>query len=122
MGKYVTDAGSRYIVKDERLEEAYAWLEDAGEFAFVVGHGNGTTHLGANGYEEMFCGEMADDFHLAVEAFMALFCEPGSYACFCYDNHGPIHMLIWKDELIHNQAIGSNNPFASKIADFERRL
>lgn len=121
MGYYASDAGSRYIVKDENLEAAYEWLKGEDEFAHKVGHLDGCTWLSADGYEDMFCGDVRFSVDKYIKEFMERFCEPGSYACHCIDEFSQ-YALYWKDENgVHDEAEEVGNPFAEKILELEGR-
>ena len=96
MGTYVVDAGSKYIVKNERLEKAYKYLEEHGEFAYVVDKEPGRTILGADGMNDMFCGEVSYHYESYCADFMREFCEPSSYACF-KDLDQFEFVIVWKD-------------------------
>ena len=120
MSIYVNDAGSRYIVKYERLKEAYAWLEHEGEFAHVVGSGDGVIYLGADGYDDMFCGDTCCGFAEYVAKFMDWFCENGSYACFYCNDYDDEYTLVWKEDgLVQEETVVLGNPFTDKIAQLE---
>lgn len=117
MTMYAADAGSRYIVRDPKLKEAYAWLEHEGEFAHVTGHLDGCTWLSADGTEDMFCGEVAYSVGDLITEFMRLFCEPGSYACHYVDDFDE-YGLYWVDgDGVHQAFESAANPFAGKIAE-----
>ena len=121
MSVYVNDAGSRYIVKYERLKEAYTWLEHEGEFAHVIGNGDGTVHLGADGYDDMFCGDTCWGFAEYAAKFMDLFCESGSYACFYCNDYDDEYTLVWRDETgVSTETKTVGNPFAEMIEHLER--
>ena len=117
MGTLVLDAGSRYIVKNENLEAAYRWLEKEGEFALVIGNGEGVTYLGADGNEEMFCGNMSYGFTEDVRRFMELFCENKSFACFKYPDDFT-YAICWKDNgVVYWDFEEWDNPFYEKIRE-----
>ena len=120
MSMYAMDAGSKYLVKAENLDDAYEWLEKNGEFAHRIGVHGDCVILSANGYEDMFCGDVCYGIGELIEEFLEQFCEPGSYACqrvddFCqYD-------LYWKDgDGVHSEGREYANPFESQIAEIER--
>lgn len=122
MSCYVTDAGSRYIVKNENLEAAYAWLENEGEFAYAVGHGEGVTYLSADGNEDMWCGNMAWGGMYRAKDFIEKFCEPGSYACF-YTEDCTEYDMMWRDTRgVHSECRGRVNPFWREIEELENEF
>jgi len=111
----VYDAGSSYIVKDENLVAAYRWLEEQGEWAFVVAHNHGKSWLSADGHDEMFCGCMSERFYELPIDFLRLFCEPNSYACM-FDDFSMGYSIFWKGEdgSVHTDTKEAINPFAEK--------
>lgn len=120
MSMYATDAGSRYIVKAKNLEAAYEWLEHEGEFAHRVGVVRDCVILSANGYEDMFCGQVSYSVGRWISAFMERFCEPGSYACHHIDEFDE-YCLYWKDGAgVHDECREAGNPFENMIAELER--
>jgi len=120
MSTYVIDEGSRYLVKAENLEAAYKWLEGEGEFAHKVDICKDCIVLSADGYEDMFCGNVSYSFADSVADFMERFCEERSYACF-YDEEQREFTLVWKDkDGTHIDGDGLANPFAWKMEELER--
>lgn len=122
MSTYVCDAGSRYLVKANNIEEAYAWLEYKGEFAHKVGIVRDCIELSADGFEDMWCGNVCWGYAEEVAKFMDLFCESGSYACFYCDDYNE-YTLVWKEGgLVQEETITLENPFSERIQQLERSI
>ena len=116
---YATDAGSRYLVKAENLDAAYEWLKKEGEFAHRVGIVRDCIVLSADGYEDMFCGNVSYSVGDCIKEFLERFCEPGSYACHHIDEFDE-YCLYWKDgEGVRDECKEVGNPFAEKMMELE---
>ena len=122
MSMYVTDAGSKCLVKNENLDAAYGGLEEHGEYAYAIDAVKGCTVLSADGNDEFFCGSVSCHIDSMILEFLEKFCEPGSYVCqrnddyFCYD-------LYWKDdEGIYAKSREFENPFEGIIGEIERKF
>lgn len=119
MSMYAYDAGSKYLVKADNLDEACRWLEGEGEFAHKVGIVRDCVVLSADGFEDMFCGEVSYRVGEFISEFMERFCEPGSYACHHIDEYNE-YCLYWKDEEgVHSECKTVENPFAERILELE---
>lgn len=119
MSMYAMDAGSRYLVKAENLDAAYEWLKKEGEFAHVVGIVRNCLVLSADGYEDMFCGNVSYSVGDCIKEFLERFCEPGSYACHHIDEFDE-YCLYWKDgEGVRDECKEVGNPFAEKMMELE---
>lgn len=96
MSTYISDAGSRYIIKNENIKAACEWLEQEGESLYSVANGSGLVVFGSNVYgNSTFCGYTGFDYLDMVVEFLKRFCEPGSYGCF---RHEDATEIAWKDE------------------------
>lgn len=117
---YAHDAGSRYLVNAERVDAAYEWLEEHGEYAHRVGLHRDCIVLSADGYEDMFCGMVSYSVGDLIVEFMKKFCEPGSYACHHIDEYSE-YVLYWMDDerIVHDESVVLGNPFAGKIKELE---
>ena len=119
MSMYASDAGSRYLVKAENLDDAYGWLEEQGEYAHRIGVDGDCIVLSADGTEEMFCGNVGCGIGSIIEEFLDLFCEPGSYCCQRVDDYFQ-YDLYWKDgDGVHSEGREYVNPFTGFIAKLE---
>ena len=119
MSMYAYDAGSRYLVKAANLDAAYEWLKKEGEFAHRVGVHRDCVVLSADGFEDMFCGEVPYAIGELIADFLERFCEPGSYACHHVDEYDE-YCLYWKDETgVHDECRQVENPFAAKMMELE---
>lgn len=120
MSTYVNDAGSRYIVKDENLEEAYRYLEHEGEFAFVTNRADGCTWHSPMGFDEMWCGYVSHSYADYCAQFMDLYCESGSYACFRNDDELE-YTMVWKEGgFVQIESIAWENPFSGRVERLEQ--
>ena len=123
MSMMAYDAGSKYIVKASNLDEAYAWLEERGEYAHMVGKHRDCVILSADGFEDMFCGNVGYGIESSIREFMLRFCERGSYACHHIDDYNE-YVLYYKDEMgcFRSESRVVENPFAKWIAHLEQGL
>ena len=120
MSMYAYDAGSRYLVKASNLDAAYEWLRKEGEYAHKVGIVRDCIILSADGYEDMFCGEVSYSIGDLIVEFMKKFCEPGSYACHHIDEYNE-YVLYWMDDerIVYDESKVLDNPFAEKMMELE---
>ena len=122
MSSWIDDAGSRYLVKERNLEAAYNYLEEAGEFAHRIGTENGCAVLSADGWSEMWCGNMGCGYEDEAAEFMLRYCRPNSYACF--RNDGELsYTLVWKglDGAVYIETTEWENPLHNKMLKLTER-
>ena len=122
MSTYVCDAGSRYIVTEENLPSAQAWLNDRGG-EYTANHlPNGSAEI-VSTYDGLFCGGVGWGFSSSVWHFIDEFCEPYSYASFRNDDEFE-YGLLWKDGegSVHEEWEDIENPFQNRINSMEDRL
>lgn len=96
MSVYIIDAGSRYIVREEKLGRAYAWLMDRREEAHARPVADGFAEIFSADGEGFFCGSTCYGFQEEVIEFVSEFCEPWSYASFRDDDDFEFG-IVWKD-------------------------
>lgn len=122
MSMMAYDAGSKYIVKVSKLDEACAWLDEHGERSHMVGKHRDCVILSADGFEDMFCGQVGYGIESSIREFMLRFCERGSYACHHIDEYNE-YVLYWMDETgYQTKSITVGNPFTTMIEYLERGL
>lgn len=119
MGVWISDCGSRYIVKEENLDAAAEWLS-AEWYGFT--EPEQCRDYIINNCEDVFYGDVPYNHQTVAHEFMERFCEPGSYACF-FDEENLYHAITWKDEYgTHDDGKPVENPYTGKIEELERHF
>lgn len=122
MSTYVTASRSKYVVNDERLDEAVKFLsmfDDIKNDIHSASYGKNTSIV----YPEcgnLFGGYVSNSWADDVEEFIMDFCEPESYATFrCEDFWSWV--IVYKDEngnmVVEERE--NENPFESLCDEFD---
>ena len=119
MSVYIADAGSKYVVSEDKLSRAYAWLKDRREIPCAKPIADGFAEVFSNG-DGFFCGDTCYGFQDEAIEFLQEFCEPYSYASFRNDDDFE-YGIVWRDEAgsVHEEWEEMSNPFAERMDEFE---